>query len=180
VARVAGAPEEGLEPSHARRARPPGSGVDAVDAALSGRPYRWWMPKRPARKTRRFVAQAYEDAKRLGPLRPVEAAARRSDGSPQAVPGQVYATWTGQVYHPVWCKIVGNLWDQTPSGLLVILESDVGLRRSWVGCARTARSRIKAAGIRAWGFKVLPRTPGGMNVGRRREEASGGTAASAT
>lgn len=89
--------------------------------------------KSPA--TKRHIIQAHKRAKALGRPKRVEPASRRADGSPQLGPGQVYATKTGQVFHPSWCDVVGAKWDQDPKGLLVVAESSVGERRSCKTCA---------------------------------------------
>lgn len=88
----------------------------------------------PKKRTRRVIASAYEKAKNLGPLVPMEPANRRSDGSPKVGPGQVYVTETGEVFHPAWCSAVGNVWDNNSEKLLVIEESTVGTRRQCATC----------------------------------------------
>jgi hypothetical protein len=85
---------------------------------------------RPTRnKTKLARREAYQQAQALGPLRPVEPDAVRSDGSARAGRDQAYATWAGTVFHPAWCQVVADKWDQDPTGLLVILESEAGQRR---------------------------------------------------
>lgn len=86
------------------------------------------------KRTWKSVARAYEKAKDLVNLEPVEPAFRRTDGSPQVGPGQVYATRTGEVFHPAWCIAVGTAWDNKPEALLVIAESTVGGRRLCRSC----------------------------------------------
>jgi hypothetical protein len=78
--------------------------------------------------------RAVEASKALGIIEPVEPASRRSDGSPKAGPGQVYATPSGMVYHPAWCRIVANQWDNQPLRLKVIRETGVGQRRVCKSC----------------------------------------------
>jgi hypothetical protein len=70
----------------------------------------------------------------LGELRPVEPAARRSDGSPKVGPGQVYVVSSGKVYHPAWCNSVGNVWDENPKRLLIVEEHAVGERKACKAC----------------------------------------------
>lgn len=95
------------------------------------------MPRRtqePTRRTKRARRQAYQEAELLGPLRPVEPDSVRADDSPRAGRGQAYATRTGKVFHPAWCNVVAEKWDQDPTGLLVILEVEAGKRRRCKAC----------------------------------------------
>lgn len=78
--------------------------------------------------------RAVEASKALGIIVAVEPASRRADGSPRAGPGQVYATPSGMVFHPGWCRIIGGKWDTDPGGVLVIAADGVGLRRECKSC----------------------------------------------
>ncbi|MDP9933825.1 hypothetical protein J2T11_000149 [Paenarthrobacter nicotinovorans] len=86
------------------------------------------------KRTWRSAARAHDKAKDLGALVPVDPVSRRSDGSPQVGPGQVYVTRTGEVFHQAWCLAVGTAWDNKPEGLLVVAESTVGGRRACKSC----------------------------------------------
>ena len=78
--------------------------------------------------------RAVEVSKALGVIEPVEPARRRVDGSPQAGPGQVYATPSGMVFHPGWCRIIGAKWDTDPDGVLVIAADGAGQRSECKSC----------------------------------------------
>lgn len=82
-------------------------------------------PKPPRKPTRE---------EQLGRLKPIRPASKRSDGSPVLGDGQVYVIKTGKVYHPYWCDVVGNKWDNNPKGLLVTLLADVGARQPCHNC----------------------------------------------
>lgn len=90
------------------------------------------MPR--PRRSWQAAARAKQDSNALGALKPVEAASRRSDGSPKVGPGQVYAVSSGKVYHPAWCNSVGNVWDENPKRLLVVEEAAVGDRKACKAC----------------------------------------------
>jgi hypothetical protein len=91
------------------------------------------MAPRP-RRSWAAAAKAKQESSALGQLTPVEPASRRSDGSPKAGPGQVYAVSSGKVYHPAWCNSVGNVWDENPKRLLVVEETAVGDRKACKAC----------------------------------------------
>lgn len=87
-----------------------------------------------ARRAWAAASQAKQESKALGVLTPVDPAQRRSDGSPKVGPGQVYAVSSGKVFHPAWCNSVGNVWDENPKRLLVVMESAVGDRKACKAC----------------------------------------------
>ncbi|WP_156252579.1 hypothetical protein [Pseudactinotalea terrae] len=84
-------------------------------------------------KARRRAAAAA--ARDLGRLRPVLPSRRTPDGMPLLEVGQVYATPFGEVFHPVPCEVVGQLWDAEPFGLLVIEREQIGRRTCCPVCA---------------------------------------------
>lgn len=87
------------------------------------------MP-RISKRTKRTIAAVYEKAKGLGPIVPVAPVSRHSaDGSPVIGATQAYVTFTGEVYHPLWCRIVADKWDNDPNKLVVIELATVGGRR---------------------------------------------------
>lgn len=91
--------------------------------------------RRPTRNTTKLARrQAYQDAEALGQLRTVEPESVRSDGSPRAGRDQAYVTRAGKVFHPAWCQVVAEKWDNDPRGLLVILEAEAGARRRCKAC----------------------------------------------
>jgi hypothetical protein len=90
--------------------------------------------RRRDRRTRTAVTKADEQASELGVLRPVDPAMRRPDGSPQVGGSQVYVMKTGTVFHPAWCQIVADGYDEKPARVLVIMESEAGLRRHCRSC----------------------------------------------
>ena len=85
-------------------------------------------------RTQRSARAAYKKAADLGALTPVEPAGRGVDGSPKLGPDQVYATRAGMVFHPAWCRVVADKWDDAPDGLLVIEATGVGARRACKSC----------------------------------------------
>jgi len=91
-------------------------------------------PGRFSKPTKGYAREEYRKAKTLGELVPVEPMSRRSDGSPVAGPGKAYVTKAGQKYHPAWCEVVGNKWDQDPKGLFVIALDTVRGRESCKTC----------------------------------------------
>lgn len=90
------------------------------------------MPR--ATRTQRSARAAYKKASSLGPLTPVVPAGRGVDGSPKLGPEQVYATKAGTVFHPAWCRVVADKWDDDPKGLFVIEASSVGTRLACKSC----------------------------------------------
>ena len=99
---------------------------------VQGMAKRTYKPTR--NKTKLARRQAYQEAELLGPLRPVEPESVRVDGSPRVGRDQAYATRAGKVFHPAWCQVVADKWDQDPAGLLVILEAEAGKRRRCKAC----------------------------------------------
>lgn len=92
------------------------------------------MP-RTSKRTKRAIAAVYEKAKAFGPIVPVLPASRHSaDGSPVVGANQAYVTFTGEVYHPLRCRIVADKWDNDPNGLVVIELATVGVRRECRTC----------------------------------------------
>jgi hypothetical protein len=92
------------------------------------------MP-RPTKRTKRYIEAAYTKADALGRLIPVAPASKHSvDGSPILGDSQAYATFTGEVYHPVRCRVVADKLDNDPGGIVVIDLSTVGGRRECRTC----------------------------------------------
>ncbi|CAH0238486.1 hypothetical protein SRABI26_02835 [Arthrobacter sp. Bi26] len=77
--------------------------------------------KKPSTRAR-HARQAHKDAQDLGTIIPVHPTRLRVDRSPRLAAGQVYATHTGKLYHPVWCIVVATKWDTDPDGLVLIAE----------------------------------------------------------
>lgn len=90
--------------------------------------------KRPGGPTATAVSRAHQTAQELGPIVTVQPSAFRSDRSPRLGYGQVYVMRTGTVFHPAWCAIVADKWDNDPKGLLVIAADTVGGRRQCRSC----------------------------------------------
>lgn len=90
-------------------------------------------PKRP-RTRAGYVRQAFKDAQDLGPIIKVHPTRLRVDRSPRLEPGQVYATYTGTLYHPAWCVVVATKWDNDPDGLVLIAKDTVGRRTECTAC----------------------------------------------
>lgn len=92
------------------------------------------MP-RPNKGVRRHIDAAYKKIEALGRLVPVAPASRHSvDGSPIVGDNQAYATFTGEVYHPLRCRVVAEKLDNDPNGIVVIELSTVGARRECRTC----------------------------------------------
>lgn len=92
------------------------------------------MP-RPNKRTRRHIKAAYKKIEALGRLVPVAPESKHpADGSPILGDGQAYATFTGEVYHPLRCRVVADKLDDDPGGIVVIDLSAVGGRRECRTC----------------------------------------------
>lgn len=89
--------------------------------------------KRPSTRAG-HARQAYKDAQDLGKIIPVHPTRLRMDRSPRLAAGQVYATYTGTLYHPAWCTVVATKWDTDPDGLVLIAENTVGRRKECTAC----------------------------------------------
>ncbi|GGM99511.1 hypothetical protein GCM10009721_28180 [Terrabacter tumescens] len=81
-------------------------------------------------KTPRMRRAAREHAASLGPILNVKPSRgyRAADDSPRAGAHQAYVTPTGSVFHPVWCRTVGERWDMNPNSIHVVDRSTVGRR----------------------------------------------------
>ena len=92
------------------------------------------MP-RPTKRARRHIEAAYKKAEALGRLVPVVPASKNSvDGSPILGDGQAYATFAGEVFHSLRCRVVADKLDNDPRGIVVIDLSTVGGRRECRTC----------------------------------------------
>lgn len=92
------------------------------------------MP-RPSKRARRYIEAAYKKAEALGRLVPAAPASRHPvDGSPILGDGQAYATFTGEVYHPIRCRVVADKLDDDLMGIVVIDLGTVGGRRECRTC----------------------------------------------
>ncbi|MDO5878226.1 hypothetical protein MG599_23445 (plasmid) [Paenarthrobacter sp. SD-1] len=92
------------------------------------------MPRR-TKATRRHIEAAYKKIEALGRLVPVTPGSKHPvDGSPILGESQAYATFTGEVYHPLRCRVVADKLDNDPKGIVVIDLSTVGGRRECRTC----------------------------------------------
>lgn len=90
---------------------------------------------RPTKRARRHIEAAYKKVEALGRLVPVTPASKHSvDGSPVLGDSQAYATFTGEVYHTLRCRVVADKLDNDPRGIVVIDLSTVGGRRECRTC----------------------------------------------
>lgn len=82
-------------------------------------------------KASRMRQAARERATGLGPIvdAPPARGYREADRSPRAGSDQAYVVApAGTVFHPVWCRAVGERWDSNPKSLHVVDAATVGLR----------------------------------------------------
>lgn len=90
---------------------------------------------RPTKRTRRHIEAAYTKVEALGRLVPIAPASKHPvDGSPILGDNQAYATLTGEVYHPLRCRVVADKLDDDPLAIVVISLSTVGGRRECRTC----------------------------------------------
>lgn len=83
----------------------------------------------------RYGYQAYRHAQELGRLnRKRPAGYVGASRFPVLAEGQVYATVTGEVYHPHPCPMVLATHEREPKNLAVILAASVGGRRPCRTC----------------------------------------------
>lgn len=75
-------------------------------------------------------------ADKLGPIVDVPPARgyREGDRSPRVGPGQAYVTSSGTVFHPVWCRTVGERWDLKPRSIHVVDRATMGKRTECRTC----------------------------------------------
>ena len=59
---------------------------------------------------------------------------READRSPRVGPEPAYVTTWGTVFHPVWCRTVGERWDLKPRSIHVVDRATVGKRTECRTC----------------------------------------------